>query len=51
MPGNKSNYYNLKIKNFPATEEQRIIIEQAIRGTIKKIAAADITLNQIKWEY
>ena len=51
MPGNKSNYYNLKIKNFPATEEQKIIIEQAIKDTIKKIAPADTTLNKIKWEY
>jgi hypothetical protein len=51
MPGNKTNFFNLKIKNFPATDEQKLIIEQAIRETIKKITPADTTLHKIKWEY
>lgn len=50
MPGSKSKLFNLKIKNFPATQEQRDLIEQALHSTIEKITPADTVLHKIKWE-
>jgi hypothetical protein len=49
MPGNKSKFFNLKIKNFPASAKQKDLIEQALRATIDKIVPADTTLKEIKW--
>jgi hypothetical protein len=50
MPGNKSKLFNLKIKNFPATEKQKLLIKQALESTIEKIIPADTVLHTIKWE-
>lgn len=50
MPGNKSKYFNIKIKNFSASNKQKNIIEQAIKEIIPKIMPADTTLNYIKWD-
>ena len=49
MPGNKSKFFNIKIKNFPASEEQKNLIEQALRSTIDKIVPADTIFDKIKW--
>lgn len=49
MPGNKSKYFNIKIKNFSASDKQKNIIEQAIRDIIPRIMPADTTLSYIKW--
>jgi len=49
MPGNKSNFFNLKIKNFSANPVQQKIIEQAISNIIPSIMPANTTLNKIKW--
>lgn len=50
MPGNKSKYYNIKIKNLTANSSQQKLIEQAIKSTIQKITPADTTLYKIKWD-
>lgn len=49
MPGSKSKFFNVKIHNFAATEDQRIIIENAIYRAVKRIAPADTVLNKILW--
>lgn len=50
MPGNKSKYFNLRIKNFNANEEQKTLLNQAIQNSLKKIIPADTVLREIKWD-
>jgi len=50
MPGSKSKYFNLKVKNFAANTTQKELIENAIRGAIKRFTPVDTTLNIIKWD-
>lgn len=49
MPGSKSKFFNLKIKNFNLTALQKSLIEQSIRDIMSKITPADTTLNTIVW--
>lgn len=50
MPGSKSKFFNLRIKNFPATKKQKDLIEEAIKTSLNKLIPADTTLHKIKWD-
>jgi hypothetical protein len=49
LPGNKSNYFNIKIHNFKADESIKKIIERIIRKNVTTLAPAETTLYKIKW--
>jgi hypothetical protein len=49
MPGSKSNYYNINIHNFTASEELKQIIEEAVKNNLQKIAPSNTFLNKINW--
>lgn len=50
MPGSKSNFYNVNIVDLGITDESiRILIEDIIRKTVKKITPAYTELYKINW--
>jgi hypothetical protein len=51
LPGNKSNFFNIRIKNtenYPVEVKQAI--EQEINKIVKKVAPAHTQLNKIIWQ-
>lgn len=47
LPGNKSKFFNIKIKNFTGNNESKSIIENSIKSNLKKIIPINTTLNKI----
>lgn len=48
--GFKSNYFNVKIKNFTNDEKLRVLMENYIRQEISKLIPANTILNDVKFE-
>lgn len=49
LPGSKSKYFNINIHNLKAEPEIQILIEDAIRKNIAKLAPAYTSLYKINW--
>jgi hypothetical protein len=49
LPGNKSKYFNINIHNLQVSDEVKILIENAIRNNISKLAPAYTSLFKINW--
>ena len=51
LPGNKSQYYNIRLVNLGITDlTTRTIIEEIIKDTVTKISPAYTELYRIIWE-
>lgn len=51
LPGSKSNFYNLSLINFGIEDDDlRLMIEDTIRKSIKKVAPVHTELLKIKWQ-
>jgi hypothetical protein len=49
LPGSKSQYFNINIHNLPVNEEVKLLIEDALRKSIKKLSPAYTSLYKINW--
>lgn len=49
LPGSKSKYFNINVHNLPVSEEVKLIIEDALRKNITKLAPAYTSLYKINW--
>lgn len=49
LPSNKSKYFNINVHGLTENPEIKMLIEEAIRNNIKKIAPASTELYKINW--
>jgi hypothetical protein len=50
LPGSKSNYFNINIRNLPITDDNvKMLIEDAIRKNVQRIIPAHTSLYKINW--
>ena len=49
IPGSKSKYFNIKIHNLNVSDDVKLVIEDAIKNNLYKIAPAQASLYKIEW--
>jgi hypothetical protein len=49
LPGSKSKYFNINIHNLNINDNVKVVIEDAIKTNIKKIAPAYTSLYKVNW--
>lgn len=50
LPGSKSKYYNINIYNLDVDDNIKMIIEDAIKNNLTKVAPAQASLYKINWK-
>jgi hypothetical protein len=49
LPGSKSKYYNINVHNLNVPQEVKVLIEDAIKNSVHKLAPAHTSLYKINW--